>query len=87
MNIDLEFQKVNLRIRISILKILSLSLSLSLCVCVCVHANFQAKQIVLTFSDQISPKMNLGLEIQEISWNKNHYPRDTLPIFRQKGQL
>ena len=43
------------------------------CVCVCVYvcvcvralANFQAKQIALTFSDQISQKMDLGLEIQK----------------------
>ena len=39
------------------------------CVCVCMYvcvcANFQAKQKVLTFSDQISPKMDLGLEIQK----------------------
>ena len=35
------------------------------CVCVCVCANFQVKQIALTFSDQISPKMDLGLEIQK----------------------
>ena len=34
-------------------------------VCVCVRANFQAKQIALTFSDQISRKMDLGLEIQK----------------------
>ena len=33
--------------------------------CVCVCGNFQAKQIALTFSDQISPKMDLGLEIQK----------------------
>ena len=35
------------------------------CVCVCVCVNFQEKQIALTFSDQISPKMDLGLEIQK----------------------
>ena len=41
------------------------------CVClyvsvsVCAYANFQAKQIALTFSDQIPPKMNLGLEISK----------------------
>ena len=39
------------------------------CVCVCVRvcvcANFLAKQIALTFSDQIAPKMDLGLEIQK----------------------
>ena len=32
---------------------------------VCVCANFQAKEIALTFSDQISQKMDLGLEIQK----------------------
>ena len=32
-------------------------------VCVCVCANFQAKQIALTFSDQISPKMDLGSNV------------------------
>ena len=35
------------------------------CVYVCVCANIQAKQIALTFSDQISPKMDLGLGIQK----------------------
>ena len=37
------------------------------CVCVCVRvcANFKANQIVLTFLDQISLKMDLGLEIQK----------------------
>ena len=36
-----------------------------ICVCVCVCANFQAKQIALTFLDEMSPKMVLGLEIQK----------------------
>ena len=38
-----------------------------MCVCVRVRVrvNFQAKQIALTFSDQICPKMGLGLEIQK----------------------
>ena len=57
MDIGLEFHKTNSRIRISILEIL--------CVCAWVCANFQAKQIALTFSDQISSKMDLRLEIQE----------------------
>ena len=35
------------------------------CVCVCVSSNFQAKQIASTFSAQICPKMDLGLEIQK----------------------
>ena len=35
------------------------------CVCACVCANFQAKQIALTFLDQIFPKMDLRLEIQK----------------------
>ena len=39
------------------------------CVCVCAHmgvcTNFQEKQKALTFSDQISPKMDLGLEIHK----------------------
>ena len=48
MDIGLEFQETNLRIRISILEILY--------VCVCVCANFESKQIALTFSDQISQK-------------------------------
>ena len=48
--IALKFQRNNLRIRISILKIL--------CVYVCA-------QIALTFSDQISLEMDLGLEIQK----------------------
>ena len=67
-NIALGFQKTNLRIRISILKILCVCVCVCvLCECLCVFlcANFQAKQIDLTFSDQISPKMNLGLEIQK----------------------
>ena len=59
MDICLEFQKTNLRIRINILKVPCVY------VCVCVCANFQAKEIALTFSDQISPKMDLGLEIQK----------------------
>ena len=33
--------------------------------CMCVFANFQAKQTALTFSDQICPKMDLGLAIQK----------------------
>ena len=36
-----------------------------MCACVFLCANFQAKQIALTFSDHISPKMELGLEIQK----------------------
>ena len=31
----------------------------------CEHSNFQAKQIALTFSEQISPKMDLVLEIRK----------------------
>ena len=44
-----------------------MSVCLSVCVCVRVRvfANFQAKQIALTFSEQISQKMDLGLEIQK----------------------
>ena len=74
MDLDVEFQKTNLRIRISILEIisislfsplsLSLSLSLSMCVSVCVCSIFQAKQTTSTFSAQICPKVDLGLEIQ-----------------------
>ena len=37
----------------------------SVCVCVCVCVSFQAKQIALTFSDQIYPEMDLGVEIQK----------------------
>ena len=71
------------------------------CVCVCVPIFNQNKQprlfqtknkiiniIILTFSAQISPKMALGLEIQKTNGcNKNHYPRGTLPIFKQSKQL
>ena len=41
------------------------SVSVYVCVCVCVSSNFQAKQIASTFSAQICPKMDLGLEIQK----------------------
>ena len=61
MDVGLEFQKTNLKIKISILKIVCMCA----CVCVCVCAKFQAKQIALTFSDQFSPKMDLGSEIQK----------------------
>ena len=66
-DVDLEFQETNLRIRISILKLLSVC---GVCVCarVCARASFQAKQIALTFSDQIFPKMDLGLEIQKTNF-------------------
>ena len=47
----------------SIFEILSPSLSLSLSLSLC--ANFQVKQIAWTFSDQISPKIDLGLEIRK----------------------
>ena len=36
-----------------------------MCVCMCVCASFQAKQKAFTFSDQIYPKMDLGLEIRK----------------------
>ena len=90
MDIGLGFQKTNLRIRINILEILSLCVCMCVCVyvcvCVCVCANFQAKQ--MTFSDQISPKNGFSIGSPEnYCWNKNHYPRDTLPIFRQNEQL
>ena len=62
MDKGLEFHKTILRIRISILEILCVYVCV--CVCVCVCASFQAKQIALTFSGQISQKMHLGLEIQ-----------------------
>ena len=88
MDIGLGFQKTNLRIRINILEILSLCVCMCVCVCVCVCvcANFQAKQ--MTFSDQISPKNGFSIGSPEnYCWNKNHYPRDTLPSFRQNEQL
>ena len=46
MDAGLEFQKTNLRIRISILEIL----------CVRVCANFQAKQVALTFHTKFPQK-------------------------------
>ena len=59
------------------------------CVCVCVRANFQAKQIALTCSDQISPKMDLGLESQKTNVEIRMIILKILcaPIFRQNGQL
>ena len=41
--------------------------SVCVCVCACARTNFPTKQIALTFSDQISQKMDLGLEIQKIN--------------------
>ena len=73
----IKIKKTNNEISISILEILTLSLcvcvcvrvcvcvSVCICACVCVCANFQVKQIALTFSDQICPRMDLGLEIQK----------------------
>ena len=37
--------------------------TLCVCMCVCMCASFQAKQTALTFSAQICPKMDLGLDI------------------------
>ena len=54
-----EIEKINVRIRISILDIL-----------LCVH--FQAKQITLTFLTQIWQKIDLGLENQKTTVDKNH---------------
>ena len=65
MDIGLEFQKTNLRIKINILDIIFLCVCVCVCVCLCVCANFQIKQIALTFSDQISLKMDLGLQIHK----------------------
>ena len=40
--------------------------------------NFQAKLTALTFSAQICPKMDLGLEFRKLMCrNKNQHPRDT----------
>ena len=75
----IKIKKTNNEISISILEILTLCVcvcvcvcvrvcvcvSVCICACVCVCANFQVKQIALTFSDQICPRMDLGLEIQK----------------------
>ena len=74
---SIKIKKTNNEISISILEILTLCVCVCVCVrvcvcvsvciraCVCVCANFQVKQIALTFSDQICPRMDLGLEIQK----------------------
>ena len=55
----------------------------------CVCANFQAKQTGLTFSAQICPKMDLGLETEKSSVGIRINIAETLcvPIFSQSGQL
>ena len=51
--------------------------------------NFQAKRTTLTFLAQISPRMDLGLEIQKTNAGIRISILEIpcVPIFRQKGQL
>ena len=55
----------------------------------CVCANFQAKQTALTFSDQICPKIDLGLGIKKTIAGKRISILDIpcVPIFSQNEQL
>ena len=55
----------------------------------CVCGNFQAKQIALTFSAQICPKKDLGLETEKSNVGIRISIVETLcvPAFRQTGQL
>ena len=52
-------------------------------------ANFQAKGTTLTFSTQICPKIDLGLEIQRtnVGIKISILEIPCVPIFRQNGQL
>ena len=53
------------------------------------RANFPAKQTALTFSAQICPKMDLGLEIQitNVGIRISILEMPRVPIFLQNGQL
>ena len=55
----------------------------------CVCANFQAKQTALAISDQICPKMDLGLAIQEniVRMRISILDIPCVPIFSQNEQL
>ena len=55
----------------------------------CVCANFQAKQIALTFSTQICPNMDLGLAIQNniVGIRISILDIPCVPIFSQNEQL
>ena len=57
--------------------------------CMCVCANFQTKQTALTFSAQICPKKDLGLETEKTNVGTKINIVETLcvPIFSQTGQL
>ena len=60
-----------------------------MCMCVCVCANFQAKQSALTFSAQVSRKMDLGLTIQKniVGIRISILDIPCVPIFSQNEQL
>ena len=89
----MKFKKTKVEIRISILEILSVCVHACVCVCVCVCvfvwvcSSFQSKQ--RAFSAQIYPKMDFGLEIQEINVGIRISILEIpcVPIFRQSGQL
>ena len=55
----------------------------------CVCANFQAKQTTLSFSAQISPKMDLGLAVQKTIAGIKISTLDIpcVPIFSQNEQF
>ena len=59
------------------------------CVCVCVCVKFQAKEAASTFSAQIFPKMDLGLEIQKTNVGIGISILDIIrvPIFSQNRKL
>ena len=85
-DLGLKFEKTNIEIRICILEILCV------CVCACVRAcvcGFQAKQKALTFSAQICPTMDIGLETQKtnVGIRINILEILYMPIFRQNEQL
>ena len=85
----MKFKKTKVEIRISILEILPLCVHASMCVCVCVWmcSSFQSKQ--RPFSAQIFPKMDFGLESQEINVGIRISVLEIpcVPIFMQSGQL
>ena len=80
-DLGLKFEKSNIEIRINIFEIL--------CACMCMCASFQAKQIALTFTAQICPKMDLRSEIQKnnIGIRITIVKMPCVPILRKSGQL
>ena len=98
-DLGLKFEKTHVEIRISILEILyvcvyecmsvCMCVYVCVCVCVCMCSNFQSKQGILTFSDQIWPKMDLVLKIQKtnVAIKINILEIPFVPIFKQKRQL